>query len=235
LQDLLKLNAVASRKRKKFYPWQPAVEDIEVNWVLEDPTRAIAAANEQMNIMAQGLGTFGGPQSFNARMSNIQGKNAANVANIIAGVHNRNVNTTNRGLAQQAQFDYYIDKENRVRNTYNMNTLYDNYNIDPTTGGMVYFTNPTALDPSPYSAKSKMDKYFNFRNEFRSKFKKEPTETEIKYFMGIEDDDNQMSNYQREARNKGMGSGYNRGYDYIGQRGREINKLLPFFTGQVGI
>ena len=273
LQDLLKLNAIANRKRGKFYPWQPAVEDIEVDWVLEDPTRAIAAANEQMNIMAQGLGTFGGPQSFNARMSNIQGKNAANVANIIAGVHNRNVNTTNRGLAQQAQFDYYIDKENRARNTklyddtmkveqnalieenfdreqyadalanaytnmantYNMNTLYDNYNIDPTTGGMVYFTNPTALDPSPYSAKSKMDKYFDFGNEFRTKFKREPTEAEIKYFMGIQDDDNQMSNYQREARAKGMGSGYNRGYDYTGQRGREINKLLPFFTGQVGI
>ena len=270
LQDLLKLNAIANRKRGKFYPWQPAVEDIDVDWVLEDPTRAIAATNEQMNLMAQGLGSFGGPQSFNSRMSNVQAKTAANIANITAGVHNRNVNTTNKGLAQQAQFDYYIDKENRARNTklyddtmkveqnalieqnfdreqyadalanaytnmantYNMNTLYDNYNIDPTTGGMVYFTNPTALDPSPYNSKSKMDKYANFLNSFRKTIKREPTKGEIEYFMGIEEED-EMSNYQREARKNSPA--LMRGYDYIGRKGKEINKLLPFFTGQVGI
>ena len=273
LQDLLKLNAIASRKRKKFYPWQPAVEDIDVDYVLEDPTRAIAATNEQMNLMAQGLGTFGGPQSFNSRMANVQAKTAANIANVIAGVHNRNINTINRGQAQQAQYDYMIDKENRTRNTklyddtmkveqnalieenfdreqyadalanaysnmantYNMNTLYDNFNIDPTTGGMVYFTNPTALDPSPNYEKSKMDNYINMNNQFRSRYGRDMNETEMKYFLGAKDQQ-QLSNYQREALNM-ANPGNVFGFDYRGtaKRGKQINKLLPFFSGQIGI
>ena len=272
LQDLLKLNAIANRKRGKFYPWQPAVEDIDVDYVLEDPTRAIAATNEQMNLLAQGLGSFGGPQSFNSRMSNIQAKTAANIANVIAGVNNRNVNTVNKGLAQQAQFDYYIDKENRERqsqlyddtmkveenalteenfdreqyaealsnaytnmaNTYNMNTLYDNFNIDPTTGGMVYFTNPNALAPSRYASQNKLDRYKGFLYEFERDMKRAPTEAEIKYFMGIQDEKD-LSNYQREA--LGNSPALMRGYDYLGmsKKGKEVNKLLPFFIGQVGI
>lgn len=272
LQDLLKLNAIANRKRGKFYPWQPAVEDIDVDYVLEDPTRAIAATNEQMNLLAQGLGSFGGPQSFNSRMSNIQAKTAANIANVIAGVNNRNVNTVNKGLAQQAQFDYYIDKENRERqsklyddtmqveenalteenfdreqyaealsnaytnmaNTYNMNTLYDNFNIDPTTGGMVYFTNPNALAPSRSASQNKLDRYKGFLYEFERDMKRAPTEAEIKYFMGIQDEKD-LSNYQREA--LGNSPALMRGYDYLGmsKKGKEVNKLLPFFIGQVGI
>ena len=273
LQDLLKLNAIGSRKRKKFYPWQPAVADVDVDYVLEDPTRAIAATNEQMNLMAQGLGSFGGPQSFNSRMANVQGKTAANIANVISGVHNRNINTINRGQAQQSQFDYMIDKENRTRktklyddtmkveqnalieenfdreqyadslasaysnmaNTYNMNTLYDNYNIDPTTGGMMYFTNPKALDPSRSNAQSKMEEYTNFLNTFEQQNRRAPSEAEINYFMGIKGKDNSSrNNYQQEMYNKNN-PGFIKGYDYMGKKGKEINKLLPFFVGHVGI
>jgi hypothetical protein len=273
LQDLLKLNAIASRKRKKFYPWQPAVEDIDIDWVLEDPTRAIAATNEQMNLMAQGLGTFGGPQSFNSRMANVQAKTAANIANITAGVHNRNINTVNRGLAQQAQYDHLIDKENRIRktklyddtmkveqnalieenfdreqyadalasaytnmaNTYNMNTLYDNFNVDPTTGGMMYFTNPTALDPSPNYQSSKMNLYKQRRKQFMIDNNRDWNDWEAKMLMG-EEDDQPMNNYQREMQNK-QNPGFIQGYDYTntGQRGKEVRKLLPFFVGHVGI
>tara|TARA_R110001592_G_scaffold255416_1_gene518989 strand:- start:24933 stop:29486 length:4554 start_codon:yes stop_codon:yes gene_type:complete len=272
LQDLLKLNAIASRKRKKFYPWQPAVEDIDVDYVLEDPTRAIAATNEQMNLMAQGLGTFGGPQSFNSRMANVQAKTAASIANVTAGVHNRNINTINRGQAQQAQYDYMVDKENRTRNTklyddtmkveqnalieqnfdreqyadamanaysnmantYNMNTLYDNYNIDPTTGGMMYFTNPNALDPSPNYETSKFEQYKRMNNQIRSRYNRDMNETEMKYFLG-DSDQRQLNNYQREALNNNPAGVF--GYDAkrTGKRGREINKLLPFFSGKIGI
>jgi len=79
-----------------------------------------------------------------------------------------------------------------------------------------------------------MDKYFDFRNNFRKKFKTDPTDAEIKYFMGIEEDNSNMSNYQREARKNSPA--LMRGYDYVGQKGKELrHKLLPFFTGQVGI
>ena len=52
--------------------------------------------------------------------------------------------------------------------------------------------------------------------------------------MGIEDERN-LSNYQREALQNSPA--LMRGYDYLGmsRKGKEVNKLLPFFIGQVGI
>ena len=50
-QDLIKMNAIAQRDRDLFLPFQPEVENVDVDYVLEDPTRAIAAINEQANIL----------------------------------------------------------------------------------------------------------------------------------------------------------------------------------------
>ena len=121
-----------------------------------------------------------------------------------------------------------------MANTYNMNTLHDNFNIDPTTGGMVYFTNPNALAPSRSASQNKLDRYKGFLYEFERDMKRAPTEAEIKYFMGIQDEKD-LSNYQREA--LGNSPALMRGYDYLGmsKKGKEVNKLLPFFIGQVGI
>ena len=46
--------------------------------------------------------------------------------------------------------------------------------------------------------------------------------------------DSNMNNYQQEASNN---QALMRGYDALsmGRRGRETRKLLPFFTGQIGI
>lgn len=115
LQDLIQLNAINNRKRKAFMPWQPDVEGIDLDFVLEDPTRAIAAINEQLGIQTQAAGMFGGPQSLAARTAQAQGKAATAIANEIGRVNQRNVSTINRGNAIQARYDALINRERRDR------------------------------------------------------------------------------------------------------------------------
>lgn len=115
LQDLIQLNAINNRKRKAFMPWQPDVEGIDLDFVLEDPTRAIAAINEQLGVQTQAAGMFGGPQSLAARTAQAQGKAATAIANEIGRVNTRNVQTINRGNAIQARYDALINRERRDR------------------------------------------------------------------------------------------------------------------------
>jgi hypothetical protein len=81
---------------KKYSPWQatPGVDLMTPTFM--DPTRQLAANAELANIATQGAGAFSGPQAFNARFSQIQGQAAANVANVLAGVHGANVQIANQ-------------------------------------------------------------------------------------------------------------------------------------------
>ncbi len=272
LQDLIKMNAVANRKRKKFYPWEPAVENLEVNWLLEDPTRAIAATNEQLGLMGESISSFAGPQSLNARMANAQGKAAANIANVIAGVHNRNINTTNKGLALQTQYDSYLNAERRKRskslydntqvveqkymdeknfdreqmaglvanaytnamNTYNLNSLNDYYNIDPSTGGAIGFKGGNPLDESEQSESDYMDKYMKARKRYIDNFGEDPTQETMKQIMeGYNPTQTRADKMRKHYRDTNPLNVDNQG---IGRRGKEIkHKLLPFFIGAIGI
>ena len=116
LQDLLKMNAITQRDRDLHLPWQPPVKRVEVDNVLEDPTRAIAAINEQLAINTQAAGAFGGPQSLAARTAQAQGKAATAIANEIGRVNSRNVGTINRGKQIQARFDLMANQEQDRRN-----------------------------------------------------------------------------------------------------------------------
>jgi len=272
LQDLIKMNAVANRKRKKFYPWEPAVENLEVNWLLEDPTRAIAATNEQLGLMGESISSFAGPQSLNARMANAQGKAAANIANVIAGVHNRNINTTNKGLALQTQYDSYLNAERRKRtkslydntqvveqkymdeknfdreqmaglvanaytnamNTYNLNSLNDYYNINPSTGGNVEFKGGKPWDESEQSESDYMDRYMKARKRYIDDFGEDPTQETMKQIMeGYNPTQTRADKMRKHYRDTNPLNVDNQG---IGRRGKEIkHKLLPFFIGAIGI
>ena len=111
LQDLLKMNAIAQRDREMFLPFQPPVTRVEVDYALEDPTRAIAAINEQLAINTKAAGAFGGPQSLAARTAQAQGKAATAIADEIGRVNSRNVGTINRGKQIQARFDTIANQE----------------------------------------------------------------------------------------------------------------------------
>jgi len=114
-QDVLKANAIAQRDRRMFMPWQPAVGTPQVDYILEDPTREIAANLEAYNIGVQGAGAFGGPQALAARTAQGTGKAFAANANTLANVNSRNVATVNAGKALNAQFQERGMREERDR------------------------------------------------------------------------------------------------------------------------
>jgi len=115
LQDLLQLNSIAGRNRDMFFPFQPDVPDVDMSYVLEDPTRTIAAINENLGQLGEAYGAFAGPQALSARMSQAQGRAAELIANELGRVNQRNASTINQGLARKAQFDLYSGRERRDR------------------------------------------------------------------------------------------------------------------------
>jgi hypothetical protein len=121
MQDLLKLNAINQRKRRLGLPYQPVVETQDIDYVLEDPTRAIAAVNEQTALANVANNMFSGPQRGSARSASMAGRSMGAIADTVAGVQNRNVATVNRGEYQQAMLDAQLAREQRDRNV----KLYD--------------------------------------------------------------------------------------------------------------
>lgn len=279
IQDLLQLDAISQRDRDMFFPWQPEVENVEVGYVLEEPTRAIAAINEQLNIANQAAGAFGGAQQLAARTAQNAAAAADNIADEIARVNQRNVSTVNQGKAQQAQMDYTVSRERRDRNvkeyddtqkvlqtymdeknfdreqyaqalgnaitnranTYNLNSIQDYYQIDPTTGGMIGQFNSKAFEPAPLP-----DPMANIKDyaEAARLLKAAGIEPKAELIQGMlgQPTTPQETNIQRAYRGAPAGMGYN---FYPGtympkqgsaKSGKEIKKYaVPFYIGKTGI
>jgi hypothetical protein len=187
IQDLIKTEAIANRERDMLFPWEPAVRRSNLEVMLEDPNRAINAANAQYAAAAQALGAFGGKNQLAANLSGMAGQAADNVANIISGVNARNVASVNRAnevnqniemqlnqledASKVRQYDNtqkvlqtYMDEKNfdreqyadaiantitNMANTYNVNQMYDYFNIDPLRGGTVGQVGSKAFQPTP--------------------------------------------------------------------------------------
>lgn len=114
-QDLLKAGAIANRDRRMFLPYQPAVQRTQMDYVLEDPTREIAANNEQFAIAANAAGSFGGPQQLAARTAQASGSTFEANANTLARVNSRNVGTINQGKQMNAQLERDFNRESNDR------------------------------------------------------------------------------------------------------------------------
>lgn len=116
LQDLVKMNAIANRERELFLPWQPEVEDVQVNYDVIDPTRTIAAINEQNSILMNANNMYSGAQAGSARNSAAVGKTMKAVADAVNDIQAKNVGIVNRGEYQNAMIDMKINRERRDRN-----------------------------------------------------------------------------------------------------------------------
>lgn len=88
---------------KKYMPWQAGYSTQLLDPTYYDPTRELAASAEQGNIASQALSTFAGPQEFNSRFSEIQGKGLESAANILGKYNNMNVSVAN--TTQNANVD----------------------------------------------------------------------------------------------------------------------------------
>ena len=264
-QDMLKLQAINERRRRLGLPYQPMVERIDIDYVLEDPTRAVAAINEQMSIANIANNMFAGPQAGSAKAASMAGKSMGAVANAVGAVQNRNVGTVNRGEYQQAMVDASLNREQRDRrvklfddtetvlqrymdeknydreqyadayanaitnraNTFNLNSIQDYYQIDPTSGGMIGQFSSKAFDPVQQT--DRMEQYFELATNLKQEGI-EPTGDLLKFFTG-QSTLPQQTNIQRAYGNNSMGLGIP-----PAKKGKEMKKYAtPFYTGKVGI
>lgn len=86
-----------------------------------DPNRELANNAEMVNIAAQNLAQFTGPQAFNSRFSEVQGKGLANAANIESRYNNLNVGVAN----QFEQANKQLMNDGNFRNQLAANDFYD--------------------------------------------------------------------------------------------------------------
>jgi hypothetical protein len=97
-----------------------------------DPNRELANNAEMVNIAAQNLAQFTGPQAFNARFSDVQGKGLANAANIQSKYNNLNVGVANqfeqanKQLTNQAKLSNINSFQNYLAGVATANQQYDN-------------------------------------------------------------------------------------------------------------
>jgi len=279
MQDLTKMGALAMRDRDMFLPFQPAVEIPKSGYVLEEPTRQLADANEQLNIAGQAFGAFAGPQSLSARVSKAQGDTLTNNANIFAQVHQRNIGTVNRGKLVDAQLETaakreqrdrtvkefddtqltlqnYMDEKNLDReqmadlmanaytnmaNTYNLNTLYPYYNIDPQSGGMINITADLPTLVANQQAATQLSPFDEMSQRALNLKARGLDGTTINTILQNTYGGKPVSNAQgvdpnadvlRMIRESGMPAGYP---VTTGKKGKEIKKYAtPFYMGKIG-
>ena len=211
LQDELALmNAMDNRlSLKKYYPWAPTYENINIDPVFKDPTREIAAIAEQATIAANTASTFAGPQRAAAVQAKTQGVAGTQIANTIDNIQSYNVNLANAAEVKNAELEYktqvlnnnelkqlydntmlteqnydnalreansaitkqMINAYTNAANTYNLNTIYPTFDIDPESGGFINITNPKEFfaDPNYVDPKTSYEEYAKMYNELINK------------------------------------------------------------------
>jgi len=117
-------------------------------------------------------------------------------------------------------------------NTYNLNSIYDNYAVNPTSGGMINFTNPNALKkvgPQPDYLKSFYDQVVDYE---RQTGKPMPDALVKALYPGqMANNTRDMTNAQAEMQQKGAPISY----PTSASKGKEIKRMVvPFYTGKMG-
>ena len=124
LQDRMGIaNAMDNKfSLKKYYPFAPEYNLMQMDPVFKDPTREIAAIGEQANIAAETASTFAGPQRGAAVHAKSQGVAGKQIADAINKVQSDNVNIANTTEFKNKTFEY----RTQVLNNNEQKQLYDN-------------------------------------------------------------------------------------------------------------
>tara|TARA_R110002020_G_scaffold36503_5_gene109855 strand:- start:63257 stop:66679 length:3423 start_codon:yes stop_codon:yes gene_type:complete len=247
LQDMIGMGTAISNKNRinKYYPWAPMINKPTMEPVFDDPTRRIAAINEQKTISDQARAMYSGPQSLAAFTGKSSGQAMKGIADTVDRVNRYNVDTANKFAMVNANADLSTQQLNNATrtklyndtmlveqnydnamaqadteiarqiqnaftnraNTYNMNTLYDQYNVRPGTGGVIEFTNPR--DPWPTDSRGEVDKEKQYFDFMQRHMERNPNQTASTFpaFKWIQGDD-QSTGYGRPGANAMMMQGY---------------------------
>ena len=127
-------------------------------------------------------------------------------------------------------------------NTYNLNQLYDNYNINPSVYGDAEFTQD-GRKLVKETQKDELNAYFDKVAEYEVKTGKAmPDKLMEQLYPGAVTNDPNLSAAQieyRKNRDAGNTGGYNSNVNVQGKKGKETKSIprwaVPFYTGKAGI
>jgi hypothetical protein len=122
-QDVLNVAAAVGdlASINSYYPRMTQFTAQPMEPTFYDPNRELANNAEMANIAAANLAQFTGPQAFNARFSDVQGKGLANAANILGRYNNLNVGVAN----QFEQANKQLINEANFRNAFLADDFYN--------------------------------------------------------------------------------------------------------------
>jgi hypothetical protein len=207
--------------------------------------QAVAASNIQgtaMDNIAQGINNV---NTNNVRIMNqvapMQSQLNMQVDAINQARNMKVYDDTQKTLQSSDNFqNWKIGKENELfnaaltnrANTANLNSIYDNYSIDPTTGGIIGFKGAKALQKvgkQPDLIKNFYDQVVDYE---RQTGKPMPDALINKLFPGQTAIDPDITNAQLEAQRRGAPIGYPQTQS---KSGKEIKRMVvPFYTGKMG-
>ena len=127
-----------------------------------------------------------------------------------------------------------INKVTNAANTFALNQTYDHFAIDPSTGGMPYFTNPNALDESglPLTQEASDQALYKVMADFRRE-NPNATDGDMEWFLKnrvIIDSNNRRSQGRQELYDNRQNIGYP-----TARKGKETKRMVvPFYTGKMG-
>ena len=208
--------------------------------------QAVANSNIQGQNLAANAAAIGKTNSANVGIANqfasMQGQMDAQFNQLDANRNVKQYDDTQKVLQASDNFKNWRTGENAKlqnaaltnrANTFNLNTTYDNYAVDPRTGGMIGFTNPNALKKTGSVAdrESRKEQYFADISELSKGLGRTPSEAEIKGYLnrigGTQSNDS-TSVGQAELKSRGAAS-------RTAKKGKEIKRMVvPFYTGKMG-
>lgn len=105
LQDVIKTAGAAGdmARVQKRLPWAPKLNPVLMDPTFYDPTRELAATQEQYNIGMQGATAYAPSQALNSRQSQMAGQGAKAAADVLGRYNNMNVGQANQFSATKAQ------------------------------------------------------------------------------------------------------------------------------------
>jgi hypothetical protein len=109
----------------ELHPWAKSAEVVMPDRAYYSPERTIAAKNEQLNQMMQGVKAFGNAQSAGATAMALSGQAYGDVANAISDYADKNVGVFNSG----EQYNTQLANTRNAQNAQLSTSLYDKENV----------------------------------------------------------------------------------------------------------
>jgi hypothetical protein len=131
-----------------------------------------------------------------------------------------------KNLDRETLADLTANAYTNAANAYNLSSLYPQYNIDPVTGGAIYFTNPRMLEASrSQTAMMTPEEYINLAKQLEAAGMEVSGDKMMDRILN----QNTSTDPMTDLRNQYTGTGY------TAKKGTEIKPYaLPFYTGKTG-